>query len=261
VTLARLEGRTAIVTGAAQGVGRATALRLASEGAAVVLADRTGSLCDAALAEIRAAGGRALAVGADLETWEGAEAVVRRALDECGEIDIAVHNVGGTIWAKPFWEYQPEEIQAEISRSLWPTLWCSRAVIPVMRAQGRGSIVNIGSAATRWMLRVPYSAAKGGVHAMTVALARELADSGVRVNCVSPGALLTEDRITPRNPAPLSEQEQTWRREAYEQSLADTPQARPGLPEEVAAAVSFLASDEASYITGQVLYVAGGAIG
>jgi dihydroxycyclohexadiene carboxylate dehydrogenase len=152
-------------------------------------------------------------------------------------------------------------MQAEISRSLWPTLWCCREIIPVMRKQGFGAIVNIGSAATRWMWRTPYSAAKGGVHALTATLARELADSGVRINCVAPGALEVVDRVSPRNTKPLSEQETQWRQMAYDQSLADTPMERLGKVQEVAAAVCFLASDEASYITGQTLFVAGGAEG
>jgi dihydroxycyclohexadiene carboxylate dehydrogenase len=255
------KGKIAIVTGAAQGVGRAVARRLAERGATVAMIDRSEELCTAAQEEIQQAGGRTITIGADLETYEGAQAMVRRTIDKFGVIDIVVNNVGGTIWAKPLWEYSPDEIRAEIARSLWPTLWCCREVAPVMRQQRSGAIVNIGSAATRWMLRVPYSAAKGGVHALTVTLARELADRGVRVNCVSPGALVTQDRITPRNPTPLSEQEQAWRQEAYDQSLGDTPQGRPGSPNDVASAVCFLASDEAAYITGQVLFVAGGAIG
>lgn len=257
----RHAGKFAIVTGAAQGLGRAIARRLASEGASVVLADRSVEVCAAVLQDIEQAGGRGIAVGANLETHAGASHVVQQALERFGVIDIAVHNVGGTIWARPFWEYAPEQIEAEISRSLWPTLWGCHAVVPVMRAQGRGAIVNIGSAATRWALRVPYAAAKGGVHALTVTLARDLADGPVRVNCVSPGALTAQDRITPRNPNPLSADEQVWRRQAYDQSLHDTPQGRAGAPDEVAGAVSFLASDDASYITGQVVFVAGGAIG
>jgi dihydroxycyclohexadiene carboxylate dehydrogenase len=255
------EKKIALVTGAAQGVGRATARMLARRGATVVLVDRSADLCESAQREIQSASGSAIALGANLETYEGADAVVRQILDRFGMIDISVHNVGGTIWAKPFWEYDPEQILAEFSRSLFPTVWCCRAVVPVMKERGAGAIVNIGSAATRWLLRVPYSAAKGGVHAMTVCMARELADSGVRVNCVSPGALATHDRITPRNPSPLTQQEEEWRQQAYDQSLRDTPQGRPGSVEEVAAAVCFLASDEASYITGQVLFVAGGAVG
>lgn len=254
-------GKIALVTGAAQGLGRAIARRLAAEGATVVLADRSAEVCAAALQEIEQAGGRALAVGANLETHAGALHTVEQALERFGAIDIAVHNVGGTIRARPFWEYSPELIEAEISRSLWPTLWGCHAVVPVMLRQGHGAIVNIGSAATRWALRVPYAAAKGGVQALTVSLARDLADSRVRVNCIAPGALTAQDRITPRNPDPLSAQEQAWRQQAYDQSLRDTPQGRAGSPEEVAGSVSFLASDDASYITGQVLFVAGGAVG
>jgi dihydroxycyclohexadiene carboxylate dehydrogenase len=259
--MTRHAGKIALVTGAAQGLGRAIARRLASEGASVVLADRSVEVCAAALQEIEQEGGRAIAVGANLETHAGASQVVQQVLEHFDAIDIAVHNVGGTIWARPFWEYAPEQIEAEISRSLWPTLWGCHAVVPVMRAQGRGAIVNIGSAATRWALRAPYAAAKGGVHALTVALARDLADGPVRVNCVSPGALTAQDRITPRNPNPLTADEQVWRQQAYDQSLHDTPQGRAGAPDEVAGAVSFLASDDASYITGQVMFVAGGAIG
>jgi dihydroxycyclohexadiene carboxylate dehydrogenase len=261
ILVSRLSEKIAIVTGAAQGVGRATARFLAREGATVVLVDRDSGLCAATLRDIEAAGGRAAVVEADLQAWQGAKDTVDRVLQMYGKIDVAVHNVGGSIWAKPFWEYPPEQIEAEISRSLWPTLWCCRAVIPVMLRQKAGAIVNIGSAATRWTYRVPYSAAKGAVHAMTVCMARELADSGVRVNCVSPGALDNADRITPRNPSPLSEAEAVWRREAYAQSLAATPMGRLGQADEIAGAVCFLASGEASYITGQVLFVAGGEFG
>ncbi len=257
----RLDNKIAVVTGAAQGVGRAIAVRLAAEGATMVLVDRTAALCADAKAAIAELGGGVLALGCDLETQAGAQYVVRSTLEQFGRIDIAVNNVGGAIRAKPFWEYSGEELQAEISRSLWPTLWCCREIIPVMRSQGAGSIVNIGSAATRWMWRAPYSAAKGGVHALTVSLSRELAESGVRINCVAPGAIEVGDRITPRNPAPLSEQEIIWKQWAYDQSLADTPMARAGTANEVAAAVSFLASADASYVTGQILFVAGGAIG
>lgn len=254
-------GKVALVTGAAQGLGRAIARRLAADGARLVLADRTAELCTTTLQDIVQAGGIAIAAGADLQTWDGACAVVQQAQARFGRIDIAVHNVGGTIWAKPLWEYEPAQIEAEISRSLWPALWGCRAVVPVMRAQGTGAIVNIGSAATRWALRVPYSTAKGGVHALTVSLARDLANTPIRVNAVAPGALTTHDRITPRNPHALTDREQAWRQQALDQSLHDTPQGRPGLPDEVAGAVSFLASDDASYVTGQVLSVAGGAIG
>lgn len=255
----RFQGKTAIVTGAAQGIGKAAALRLAAEGASVVLVDAVIGQCIAVRDEIRQRGGRAEAVHADLETHVGARDMVRQALAFWDRIDVSVHNVGGTIWFKPFWEYPPEQIEKEISRSLWPTLWCCREVIPLMRAQGKGAIINVGSAVTRGGLyRVPYAAAKGGVHAMTLCMANELGGSGVRVNCVAPGGLDNTDRVIPRNPQPLSEREKDWVKEMYQHTLADTALHRLGTAEEVAAAICFLAADESSYITGQLLSVAGG---
>jgi len=257
----RHDGQVAIVTGSAQGIGRATALRLAAEGARLVLADRAAEPNEALCRLIASHGGEARALDVDLQSHAGASALVEHTLATYGRIDISVHNVGGTIWAKPFWEYTPEQIEREIDRSLRPTLWCCHAVIPVMRAQARGAIVNVGSIATRGIHRVPYAAAKGGVHAMTVAMAMELGDCGVRVNCVSPGAIDNGRRIVPRNPQPLSDDEAQWMQAIYTQSLRDTPMNRLGSPEEIAAAISFMASTEASYLTGQVLFVGGGAIG
>lgn len=261
----RHESKVTLVTGAAQGLGRAVARRFASEGALIVLADRTAELCEAALDEILNMGAQAIAVGADLETSEGSEAAVRAALSEFGRLDISVHNVGGAIRFKPFWEYSVEEVEAEVARSLWPSVWGCYSASRVMVKQGFGSIVNIGSNATRSSLRVPYSSSKGGVHALTISLARDLAGGSssfpIRVNCVSPGALIANDRISLRNPNPLDEREHVWKKEAYAESVADGLIGRPGLVEEVTGAVSFLASEEASYITGQILYVAGASIG
>jgi dihydroxycyclohexadiene carboxylate dehydrogenase len=257
----QLENKFAIVTGAAQGVGRAIAVRMASEGAAVALVDKTEALCDAAAAELAVHGTQVIRIAANLETHAGAQAMMSQVLAQFGRLDIAVNNVGGAIKAKPFWEYSGAEIEAEISRSLWPTLWCCREEIPAMLEQGAGSIINIGSAATRWLWRVPYSAAKGGVHAMTSCLAQELAQTGVRVNCISPGALEITNRVSARNTEPLSEQEAQWRQKALDQSVDDTPMGRPGLADEIAGSVCYFASDDASYITGQTLFVAGGAVG
>lgn len=252
--------RNAIVTGAAQGIGRATALRLAKAGWRMALVDRVPQACSDLAQRIQSDGGQAIVVEADLETKAGVDAMMAHTLAAFGTVDVAVHNVGGTMWTKPFWEYADDEIEQEISRSLWPTLRCCRAVIPTMMKQRRGAIVNIGSVATRGIYRVPYSAAKGGVQAMTVCLAMELAEFGIRVNCVAPGAI-NANRVIPRNTTPPTEPEQAWRRDVIAQTLRDTPQARLGEADEVAAAVAFLASDDASYITGQVMYVAGGGIG
>lgn len=258
---ARFANKIAIVTGAAQGIGRASAVQLAGEGASVLVVDRAERECHAVRDEIRKAGGEARAVIADLETSAGARQMVDDALRTYGRIDVAVHNVGGTIWAKPYWEYTDEQIEREIARSLWPTLWSCRAVVPVMLKQKSGAIVNVGSVATRGVNRVPYSAAKGGVHAMTACLALELGGTGVRINCVAPGGTDVGPRSIARNPETPSAQDNIWRKQVQDQTLRVTPLGRFGRPDEIAAAICFLGSDEASYITGQVLFVAGGGVG
>jgi dihydroxycyclohexadiene carboxylate dehydrogenase len=226
-----------------------------------VLVDRAERECLQLQREISDSGGRAKTVIADLETAAGARAMVEATLADFGRIDVAVHNVGGTIWIKPFWEYTDLQIEKEISRSLWPTLWCCRAVIPVMIKQRAGAIVNVGSFATRGIYRIPYSAAKGGVHAMTVSLSMELAEYGIRVNCVAPGGIDDPQRTIPRNTEVPTEQEKAWHQQVVIQSRQSTPLGRRGRTEELAAAICFLASEEASYITGQVLFVAGGGVG
>lgn len=253
-----LERKIALVTGAAQGVGRATAERAARLGAHLLLADRQSVLCEPVRDLIISNGGTAEIVSADLETSEGNRTVVRAAIQHFGRLDVAVFNVGGVIRPMPFWDYTPEELEQEISRSLWPALWGCHSVLPLMREQGFGAIVNVGSAAVRWMWRVPYSASKAGIHTMTNCIARELGDTKIRVNCVAPGALTINDRITARSPDPLSDDDRYWREMAVRQSLEATPLGRAGSAEEVAAAICFLASDEASYITGTTLYAAGG---
>ena len=258
----RLTGKVTIVTGAAQGIGKAIALRFADEGAEmVVVADKVEKYANEVADLIVAKGRQALAVTEDLETYSGATNLMQTVVEEVGRIDVSVHNVGGTIWAKPFWEYEKNEIEKEISRSLWPTLWCCRAVIPHMIENGSGSIVNIGSQATRGKYRVPYSAAKGGVSAMTASMALELAEHNIRVNCVSPGGVDVGERLIPRNPLDVRPQDNKWMQEVFNECIEDYPMRRLGLPEEEAAAVAFFASEDASFVTGQTLFVAGGAIG
>ncbi|MBC5763006.1 SDR family NAD(P)-dependent oxidoreductase [Ramlibacter albus] len=257
---ARFQGNVVVVTGAGQGIGRAAAERFAREGARVYLVDRAGAQGRAAAEAIHASGGDARFVQADLESYGAARDMVDTVLREAGRIDVAVHNVGGTIHVKPFWEYEPVQIEQEISRSLMPTLWCCREVIPVMLRQQRGAIVNVGSAVTRGgLFRVPYAAAKAGVHVMTACLAQELADTGVRINCVAPGAMDNADRVIPRNPSPPTDVDRERMQAMYVRALADTPLRRRGRADEAAAAICFLAADESSFITGQVLSVAGGA--
>jgi dihydroxycyclohexadiene carboxylate dehydrogenase len=194
----------------------------------------------------------------DLETWAGARMLAERAVEDFGRIDILVNNVGGTIWVKPYQEYEEAQIEAEIRRSLFPTLWCCRAVLPAMLAQHGGAIVNVSSVATRGIYRVPYSAAKGGINALTASLAFEHAEDGIRVNAVATGGTEAPPRKVPRNPQPLSEQEQVWYQGIIDQTNASSHMHRYGTIDEQVAAILFLASDEASYITGTVLPVGGG---
>lgn len=251
----RFAGKVAVVTGAAQGIGRDVALRLAAEGARVVLADRSELVAEAA-AE---AGG--LAVIADLEQQAGCASLMAQAVSAFGAIDILINNVGGTIWSRPFAQYEGAQIEAEIRRSLFPTLWCCHAVLPVMIAAGRGAIVNLSSVATRGLNRVPYAAAKGGVNALTVCLAWEVAEQGIRVNAVAPGMTEAPPRRIPRLAAPREALDIAGFAAVAEQSIASSFMKRAGSVAEQTAAILFLASDEASYITGVTLPVAGGDLG
>ena len=182
----RFDDRVVVVTGSAQGIGAAVAQRVAAEGGAVVLGDRS-PLVEEVAASIRAEGATAVAHECDLERYDGAEALVSRALAEHGRVDVWINNVGGTIWTRPFEHYDVAAIEQEITRSLFPTLWCCRAVLPHMVDRGRGTIVNVSSIATRSVNRVPYAAAKGGVNALTASLAFEAASKGVRVVATAPG--------------------------------------------------------------------------
>jgi len=256
----RFENKVMVVTGSAQGIGRAVALGAAREGAAVVLVDRA-EIVHEVRQEVSDLGSQALAVTSDLETYAGAKSAMAQAHKRFGRIDILVNNVGGTIWAKPYAEYREPEIEAEIRRSLFPTLWCCRAVLPYMLAQRGGVIVNVSSIATRSVHRVPYAAAKGGVNAITASLAFEYAEHGIRVVGTAPGGTEAPLRRIPRNAAEQSEQEKAWYRRIVDQTISSSLMKRYGTLEEQAAPILFMASDEASYITGTTLPVGGGDLG
>jgi dihydroxycyclohexadiene carboxylate dehydrogenase len=248
-----------VVTGAAQGIGRSVALRAAAEGGQVLLVDRADFVHDvAAQADV---GPGAAGFIADLETHAGAQAMIAEALHRFGRIDVLINTVGGAIRMRPFAEFEPDQIDAEIRRSLMPTLYACHAVLPTMIAQQRGTIVNVSSNATRGIHRVPYSAAKGGVNALTQSLAMEYAGSGIRVVATAPGGTSAPPRRVPRNAAGDTAREQAWMAEAVEQVTASTFFKRYGSIDEQVAPILFLASDEASYITGTVLPVAGGDLG
>lgn len=266
VTPDRFAGKVAVVTGAAQGIGQKVAERIGAEGGTVVLVDRSELVHEVAqgiaeAAEASGSGGAATAVTADLETFAGAQQAVEAALTAHGRVDVLVNNVGGTIWARPYEEYDEEKIEKEIRRSLFPTLWTCRAVLPAMLEQGAGTIVNVSSVATRGLHRVPYAAAKGGVNALTQSLAMEVAGRGVRVVATAPGGTEAPPRKVKRGPGAESATEKDWYQVIVDQTVDSSFLKRYGTLDEQAAPIVFLASDEASYVTGSVLPVAGGDLG
>lgn len=254
----RFEGKVVVVTGAAQGIGRGVALGAAAEGGKVLFVDRADFVADVAA---NAPGGSATGFVADLETYEGARAAMAFAAQTFGGIDILINGVGGAIRMRPFAEFEPAQIDAEIRRSLMPTLYACHAVLPHLLARGGGTIVNVSSNATRGIRRVPYSAAKGGVNALTQSLAMEYAQHHIRVAATAPGGTNAPPRRIPRNAAGDSAQEQAWMGEAVQQVAESTFFKRYASIDEQVAPILFLASDEAGYITGTVLPVAGGDLG
>jgi len=258
MTMQRFSGKVVVVTGAAQGIGRGVALRAAAEGGKVLFVDRADFVAEVAA---EAPGGNTAGFVADLETYDGARAAMACAVATFGRIDVLINGVGGAIRMRPFAEFEPEQIDAEIRRSLMPTLYSCHAVLPHLLAAGGGTIVNVSSNATRGIRRVPYSAAKGGVNALTSALAMEYAEHNIRVVATAPGGTTAPPRRVPRNAAGDNAQEQAWMAEAVRQVTDSTYFKRYGSLDEQIAPILFLASDEASYITGTVLPVAGGDTG
>ena len=254
----RFAGKVMVVTGAAQGIGRAVALRAAAEGGKVLFVDRAEFVSEVAA---EAGGAETAGFVADLETYEGAASAMAFAVRKFGGIDILINGVGGAIRMRPFAEFEPEQIDAEIRRSLMPTLYACHAVLPHLLTRGGGTIVNVSSNATRGIRRVPYSAAKGGVNAITQSLAMEYAEHNIRVVATAPGGTNAPPRRVPRNTAGDSEQEKIWMGDAVKQVTESTFFKRYGSIDEQVAPILFLASDEASYITGTVLPVAGGDTG
>jgi dihydroxycyclohexadiene carboxylate dehydrogenase len=260
----RLEDQVCVVTGAGQGIGRATARRLGQEGGKIVVADRIDESATEAVTELRDRGVEAIKALVDLTSFAGAQELMRVARAAYGRIDVLVNNVGGPIWMKPYHLYTEDEVKLELERSLYPTLWCCLAALPVMMEQQSGSIVNIGSQAVRGLYRLPYAASKGGIEALTKVLSMEYGSYGIRVNTVSPAGTENPDRVTPRQmirPGVMvadGPDLEKYRREMAEDIRHQQALRRRGLPEEQAAAVAFLASEDASYITGQIVNCSGG---
>jgi len=259
--MSRFQDKVLVVTGAAQGIGRSVAARAATEGGSILLVDRADFVDEVARDIAQQTGARVAAFQADLESHAGAVAAMAKAVEVFGRIDILVNNVGGAIRMRPYAEFEPAQIDAEIRRSLMPTLYGCHAVLPYLLSRGGGTIVNVSSNATRGIHRVPYSAAKGGINAITQSLAMEYACANIRVVATAPGGTHAPPRRVPRNADGDDAREQAWMAEAVEQVTASSFMKRYGTIDEQVAPILFLASDEASYITGSVLPVAGGDLG
>ena len=260
----RLQDKVCVITGAGQGIGRAAARRLGQEGGKIVVADRIEETASRTTEDLTEHGVDAIKVIVDLSTYAGSEELIAEAMSAFGRVDVLVNNVGGTIWMKPFHLYTDEEVEMELERSLMPTLWGCRAVLPVMMEQQSGSIVNLGSQSVRGLYRLPYASSKGGILALTKVLAMEYGKYGIRVNTVSPGGTDIPDRVTNRNfvrPGVIADEPDnadTYRQEMFEDITNQQAIKRRGTPEEQAAAVAFFASDDASFITGDNINCSGG---
>ncbi|MCY0966120.1 1,6-dihydroxycyclohexa-2,4-diene-1-carboxylate dehydrogenase [Parathalassolituus penaei] len=257
----RFENKVVIVTGAAQGIGKAVAESMAAEGATLALIDLSPIVEETVANCLEAGAPKCIFRLANLEQHDTATAAIHSAIDELGRVDVLVNNVGGTIWARPYEAYEPEQIEKEIRRSLFPPLWGCHAVLDTMQAQKSGVIVNVSSIATRGLNRVPYAAAKGGVNAITACLALENAQYGIRVNATAPGGTDVGARRIPRNASEQSEQEKIWYQQIVDQTIESSLMKRYSTPQEQANAILFLASDESSYLTGSVIPVGGGDLG
>jgi 2-hydroxycyclohexanecarboxyl-CoA dehydrogenase len=241
--MGRLDDKIAIVTGGGQGIGQAIAGKLAAEGATVVVTDLDEANAKATADALPAA----VAIRADVTDREGVQAMAERVAGQFGRIDVLVNNAG---WdkASPFVDSDPADWDRAIAINLYGVLHTCKAVLPIMAGQGSGAVVNLGSDAARVGStgEAVYSAAKGGIIAFTKSLAREMARHQVRVNCVCPG---------PTDTALFASFAGPKLREALTRAI---PFRRLGQPADVANVVAFLASDEASFVTGQTVSVSGG---
>ena len=250
----KLDGRVALITGGTSGIGRATAALFAKEGAAVALTGRSHERGQEVVQDITRAGGQALFILADVRVADDCRRAVEHTLERFGQIDILFNNAG-VYHPRTVPECTEEEWDETIDSSLKGAFLMSKYALPSMIQRGRGSIIHNSSG---WGIlggdrAAAYCAAKGGLIVMAKALAIDHGPDGIRVNCVCPG-----DTDTPMLPDDAGKRGLSW--EAYVAGASNRPLGRIGTAEEIARAVLFLASDDASFITGESLVVDGGGI-
>jgi len=242
-----LEGRVALITGGAGGIGMAVAKRFTAAGASVALADLREDAAVAAAEDFVAKGFRAIGLAGDVSQPEVARALVADTLKAFGQIDILVNNAGFMGRTAPIWQLEDKDWHDVLNVDLSSVFYLSRAVIPHMRSRHSGCIISVSSIAGKEGTPglIPYSVAKAGIIALTKALGKEVILEGIRVNCVAPGVVTTPllDQLPPG---------------AVQLMLSKAPMGRFGTAEEVAAVVHFLASDDASFITAQCVDASGG---
>ena len=246
----KLDNKTAIVTGARRGIGRTIALALAKEGANVVVSDISQEDCQTVVTEIEGLGRKGLALKCNVTSRAEVEDMVRRAVAEFGKVDILVNNAG-IISFKPFLELTDEDWDNTLNVNLKGQFLCSRAAAKEMAKNKWGRIINIASISSggcgiAFPLIAHYTASKGGVMALTEALALELTPQGINVNAICPGAIDTDMVKGVKESGQL------------EQLLLRIPKGRIGQPEDIANLAVFLASDESDYITGAAIVIDGG---
>lgn len=253
--MGRLDGKVAIITGVASGVGRVAALLFAKEGAKVVAADISAEDGRKTVEMIKEAGGDAIFVKADVSKARDVQNIVRTAINAYGRLDILYNNAGIAGLSGSTVECSDENWEKTVAVDLKSVWLGMKYAIPEMLKTGGGTIVNTGSqAATRGMPNLPaYTAAKGGVVSLTRATAIEYATSNIRVNCINPGIV-----ATPMSMGTGAKPEEYKNLDEYKRCSAAVPQGRLCEPEEVAQAAMFLSSDESSHITGQIIGIDGG---
>ena len=241
-----LTDRIALVTGGSRGIGRAIALKLAKEGCSVAISYLSNDwAAEEVIKNIEKIGPKALSFQSDVSNFADAEEMIGNVKSEFGRIDILINNVGPFLY-KTIWDTTVQEWHQMLNSNLNSTFYCCKAVVPIMRQQKSGVIVNIGGPnveRTQGYVRTcAYAAAKTGVVVFSKSLAKEEAEHGIRVNVINPGFIRTE----------------AYTEDMLKNRPQQVPMKRLGKPEDVADAVAFLASDEAGYITGAVLNVHGG---